>query len=508
MNNTTPTMSRKRKAPERDQAEAKADYERLIPALNSAFYAGGGKDHASPCSNCGKSLKGGLGRRYQHLKGCVGYKPYPCTWHGCTHRTSQKSHLPSHMITHTRERKFPCAWPDCGHKSATSVEMTTHWSTHTGQKPYACPVSGCTHRTRQKSAMNTHQRTHDGKKPYPCKFCDHASSTSGSRDTHERTHTKERPFPCVYDGCTYKAARSNSLINHVRSIHTKERPFACPRENCVYRAAQRGTLDQHIRRHDGIKLFACGWPDCDHRAVTSGDIIVHRRVHTNERPYVCNWSGCDKKYKKIDHLAVHIRGHNGIKPFVCPWPECGHAATSSSPISSHQERCRYNPAAMPSDPLQVGPFLNGERFADIDWPEGTEERLAKDLEVAMELLISEFTIYPFDGLEDGAYIDKTYIERFPRTPRLSARTGLNALDLGKWGIPQKPTVLYETASEIDALYIESRLQLYMLNNFRENTANCYYNNVGRRSPVRLPADLYIVSMQRGRFKFGSRRSMS
>ena len=56
----------------------------------------------------------------------------------------------------------------------------------------------------------------------------------------------EKPYKCMWEGCTWKFARSDELTRHFRK-HTGVKPFQCP--DCERSFSRSDHLALHKKRH-------------------------------------------------------------------------------------------------------------------------------------------------------------------------------------------------------------------------------------------------------------------
>ena len=205
-----------------------------------------------------------------------------------------------------KRKKYCCTHLDCDYATNKKSHLTTHMRTHTGERPYVCQEDGCTAAFASSSQLTNHTRTHTGERPYVCQEggCTAAFTRSSHLTIHMRTHTGERPYVCQEGGCTAAFTRSSNLTEHMRT-HTGERPYVCQEDGC-------------------IAAFA-----------TSGHLTDHMRTHTGERPYVCQEGGCTAAFTRSSHLTNHMRTHTGETPFVCPIEWCNEAFSWRSTFKHH-----------------------------------------------------------------------------------------------------------------------------------------------------------------------------
>ncbi|CAD5117197.1 DgyrCDS5993 [Dimorphilus gyrociliatus] len=107
------------------------------------------------CSECDKTF------------GDLSEKKHVCKECGKAFR--QKTHLKSHSLIHTGERRLQCTF--CGKRFSRYSDLKVHENKHTRSKIFKCPVQGCSSEFLRSWTRRDHMaKLHEDE--YDCNFCD------------------------------------------------------------------------------------------------------------------------------------------------------------------------------------------------------------------------------------------------------------------------------------------------------------------------------------------------
>jgi hypothetical protein len=128
-----------------------------------------------------------------HVDNCTGCF---CQWENCESYSKdfkQRSKLSRHLLGHAGYRPYACSWEGCTKTFATNQAKDNHERTHTGDRPYVC--NRCGYTTTTHTQLQTHiSALHLNQKPHKCRFCDFTCADSSNLSKHERTHQVYQPY--------------------------------------------------------------------------------------------------------------------------------------------------------------------------------------------------------------------------------------------------------------------------------------------------------------------------
>eukprot|EP01083_Nonionella_stella_P161737 530132_1 len=109
----------------------------------------------------------------------------------CNRLLAHKSSLQRHKRTvHDKFKPFECTFMGCSSRFARRSTLTAHVRIHTGERPYRCPYKSCCKAFKQKPHLQEHIRIHTGEKPFCCSLCGARFRHRRLLRTHRKTHTE------------------------------------------------------------------------------------------------------------------------------------------------------------------------------------------------------------------------------------------------------------------------------------------------------------------------------
>lgn len=268
-------------------------------------------------------------------------RKYRCTL--CPAKFKGKSHLKSHIVTHSTVKPYACAVQGCKKRFAQKALLDKHGETHLNldkREQWVC--SECGMQFLSKIGFQHHSNRHKGierTRNYSCYFCDKKMETPSARSIHLQRHTLERPFPCGQ--CKMWLASLAGLRSHERT-HVKTDPFCCP--HCPKKFKWKSDLATHfkMKHNENAPVYQC--IHCSYTTVWLRDLERHgRRIHLKLRPHKCPL--CPMTFAEKSGRDLHVKMHSSDRSFKCK--HCSKGFITLTRLNSHMQMHSENKIPCP-----------------------------------------------------------------------------------------------------------------------------------------------------------------
>ncbi|KAK3326571.1 hypothetical protein B0H66DRAFT_165102 [Apodospora peruviana] len=128
---------------------------------------------------------------------------------------TQEPHLQQRRLN---KKRYLCTIPGCSKTFSQKTHLVTHIRSHTGEQPYVCNF-GCGKRFSQlgNQKLQIHERRHTGERPYTCSECGKRFPQRGNLRAHASSHSKTKPYVCHLDKCDKQFTQLGNLKNKFHS---------------------------------------------------------------------------------------------------------------------------------------------------------------------------------------------------------------------------------------------------------------------------------------------------
>ncbi|XP_035713616.1 zinc finger protein 37 homolog [Folsomia candida] len=213
-----------------------------------------------------------------------------------------------HALHNTEERpRFSCQFPGCEKIYKNRYGLSQHVSTEHAENPVRFPCTLCGKKFKRRSHLETHIHSHTTEKTYNCSTCGRSFAHKASVTQHEKTHLEKSARDMLqYRVCPQTFSSKKSLQGHIRVLHENQRNYPCA--FCDKRFANTTNLKVHLeRRHPtGKELIVYSCEKCEYRSHSKANLAAHGIRHNAAR-YECYF--CQNKFFLFNILVKHCGAH-------------------------------------------------------------------------------------------------------------------------------------------------------------------------------------------------------
>ena len=237
---------------------------------------------------------------------------YKCSSVGCEEAFRSYCLYKAHLRKCHNKGCLSCDHSDCDYTTDSKSHLISHLKSHSEERPFVCNADGCGKAYKHNHTLKEHQLTH-------IETLEENSDAKINKQKNKllKTNFENRTKLLLSD--LNRQSETDRLQSH--SLESESNPsilltitdsintFECNANNSSKQSKTQVVLCEESVAQEDYEHYRCVWPGCQFTTDQSDQSETHRLVRIGETSYACHRSECQYECNDRIQFIKHIKSH-------------------------------------------------------------------------------------------------------------------------------------------------------------------------------------------------------